>query len=69
MCVSVSVSVFVSVCMCMCACMYVTFEARGFCKCQFALKAGVDKAREDCILKVSNTAESAMSKGMFNWNV
>ena len=40
---------------------------QGFCKCQHAVKAAVDKAREYWILKVANEAESVMSKGNVQW--
>ena len=38
-----------------------------FCKFQCAIKAAVDKAREDCILRVTTQAESSMNKGGVQW--
>ena len=38
-----------------------------FCKCQYADKATVDKARGSWILNVANEAESAKSKGNVQW--
>jgi len=37
-------------------------------KCQHAVKAAVDKAREDWILKVANEAENAMKSGRVQWD-
>jgi len=40
---------------------------REFCECQHAVKAAVDKARKNWILKVANQVESVMSKGEVYW--
>jgi len=41
---------------------------REFCRCQRAVKAAVDRAREGWILKVSNEAETAMKRGSVQWD-
>ena len=45
----------------------ILFLRQEFCKCQHAVKAAVDSAREGRILKVANQEEFAMNKGRAQW--